>query len=1042
MNVARKMTQSHSRQASSALICSIFLISILSGAALADNDAGSGSDAGNSMSNATYLPSNNSSVMYYGNLSQGNDTDDYYAINMSSGTGLAVTINIPSNCDFDLILRTSGGAQIDASTNGTGQSDHVTSNGTNVGGTTVYIWVDQYIGSGQYTMQVWIFSVGNGSGGGGGVGNDAGSGQDAGGSMSNALPLSTFHQHTWINNSTSFQGNLSTSNDDDWYSIYVPSGYGIYIEMFHNTNADFDMWLYDSNGTQIDIAFTGNIPETVGSNGTDVGSSTVYLEIKDWPTSPSYGSYNVTLSLFSIIGNPAYNQNDAGSGGDAGDDVLNATNLSIPQSTNSSTSFSGWKSSSDDGNDYYVFSVPNEHGVEINMTSTNVTGYLVLYWESNLTLIDSSLNNNGAEYVTSDGPEVSGLSVLMRAMAISGDGYYNFTVTTFSLDTDNDGWLDNTEVQCGTDPQDYNSTPSDFDGDGICDTMDSDDDNDGTPDSDDAFPQDPSETTDTDQDGLGNNADNDDDGDGWNDTSEADCNTDPLDYSSQPPDTDGDSVCNALDDDDDDDGFPDENDEFPLDDTEWIDTDNDGLGNNIDENDDADGFSDADEILCGSNPLSYSSVPPDSDSDGICDIMDDDDDDDGYPDSIDQFPNNPQEWIDTDSDGQGDNSDFDDDNDGVIDEYDAFDTDPNEQYDYDGDGLGDNADMDDDGDGWSDSDESTCQSDPQDSASLPDDYDSDYICDIMDSDDDGDGYADTEDSFQYDATEWVDTDSDGIGNNQDEDDDGDGWTDIIEPNCGAEPLNSQSSPVDTDNDGTCDFLDPDNDNDSVMDVDDDFPEDPNESKDTDGDGTGNNADNDDDGDGWADSSESLCDTSPLSDQSVPEDTDMDGTCDILDMDDDNDGVPDSGDEFPKDVEEWEDLNNDGLGDNGHPLSIVDRMKLSPGISALAILAIMSLLGVAVYSTAYSGKGYPPLSRIISRREGRVQDTEFDQAQIEISAPPVPPGLTDESENEQNHANSWEDLPPGGQYTETVPMRYEGDECGIWVQRDDESWIRK
>ena len=45
---------------------------------------------------------------------------------------------------------------------------------------------------------------------------------------------------------------------------------------------------------------------------------------------------------------------------------------------------------------------------------------------------------------------------------------------------------------------------------------------------------------------------------------------------------------------------------------------------------------------------------------------------------------------------------------------------------------------------------------------------------------------------------------------------------------------------------------------------------------------------------------------------------MDGNCDLLDMDDDNDGVPDTEDVFPKDVNEWEDLNNDGMGDNGHP----------------------------------------------------------------------------------------------------------------------------
>ena len=1033
MNSTRITVHSSPRKASSALICSILMVSILSSTVLANDDAGSGSDAGGNTSSSTYLPANNST--YYGNLTQGSDTDDYYAINMSSGTGLSATITIPSNADFDLLLLASSGATIDSSTNGTGQSDHVTSNGTNVGGTTVYIWIDQYLGSGQYTLQIDIFSTGNGSGGGGGIGNDAGSGQDAGGSMSNALSVN-------ITNLTTFQGNLSTSNDDDWYSMYIPSGYGIYIEMYHDTNADFDMWLYDSNGTQLDIAFTGSVPESVGSNGTDVSSSDVYLEIKDWPTSPSYGSYNVTLSLFSIIGNPAYNQNDSGSGGDAGDDALNATNLSIPQSTNSSSTFSGWKSSSDDGNDYYVFTVPVEHGVEINMTSTGVTGYLVLYWESNLTLIDSSLNNNGAEYVTSDGPEVSGLMVLMRAMAMSGGGYYNFTVTTFSLDTDNDGWQDNTEVQCGTDPQDYNSTPPDFDGDGVCDTMDSDDDNDGTPDADDDFPQDPSETTDSDNDGLGDNADYDDDGDGWNDTSEADCNTDPLDYSSQPLDTDEDSTCNWLDSDDDDDGYLDGDDDFPLDNTEWIDTDNDGLGNNMDSNDDSDGFSDQDEILCGSDPLSYSSVPPDSDSDGICDIMDDDDDDDGYPDATDQFPNNPQEWLDTDSDGQGDNSDFDDDNDGVIDEYDAFDTDPNEQYDFDGDGIGDNADADDDGDGWSDSDESTCQSNPQDSISLPDDFDSDYTCDIMDSDDDGDGYEDAEDSFQFDATEWDDTDSDGIGNNQDDDDDGDGWSDIIEPNCGTDPLNAESSPVDTDNDGTCDFLDSDNDNDSVMDVDDDFPEDPNESKDTDGDGVGNNADMDDDDDGWPDSSESLCNTSPLSDQSVPEDSDMDGNCDILDMDDDNDGVPDSGDVFPKDVNEWEDLNNDGLGDNGNPLSLVDRMKLSPGISALAILAILSLLGVLIYSTKSSGGSLTPISSIFSKKHDSGQSPGYPRTEVENSPPPVPPGLEDELENEARYAKSWEDLPPGGQYTDSVPMKYEGEDCGIWEQRDDESWVRK
>jgi len=60
----------------------------------------------------------------------------------------------------------------------------------------------------------------------------------------------------------------------------------------------------------------------------------------------------------------------------------------------------------------------------------------------------------------------------------------------------------------------------DTDLDGICNTLDDDDDGDGVNDSSDAFPLDPTETVDTDGDGTGNNADTDDDGDGVNDSSD------------------------------------------------------------------------------------------------------------------------------------------------------------------------------------------------------------------------------------------------------------------------------------------------------------------------------------------------------------------------------------------------------------------------------------------------------------------------------------------------------------------------------------------
>lgn len=64
------------------------------------------------------------------------------------------------------------------------------------------------------------------------------------------------------------------------------------------------------------------------------------------------------------------------------------------------------------------------------------------------------------------------------------------------------------------DDQELAAPVIDTDGDGIGDALDPDDDNDGVPDTQDAFPLDPDESLDTDGDGLGNNADDDDDGDG------------------------------------------------------------------------------------------------------------------------------------------------------------------------------------------------------------------------------------------------------------------------------------------------------------------------------------------------------------------------------------------------------------------------------------------------------------------------------------------------------------------------------------------------
>ena len=79
-------------------------------------------------------------------------------------------------------------------------------------------------------------------------------------------------------------------------------------------------------------------------------------------------------------------------------------------------------------------------------------------------------------------------------------------------DKDSDGWTDSQEIFCGTNIDDPDSIPDDFDTDEWCDSDDPDDDNDD-----------------------------------WTDSMEIDCGTNPLDASDVPGDDDSDGICNKLD---------------------------------------------------------------------------------------------------------------------------------------------------------------------------------------------------------------------------------------------------------------------------------------------------------------------------------------------------------------------------------------------------------------------------------------------------------------------------------------------------------------
>ncbi|WP_430461461.1 hypothetical protein ACQUQU_01415 [Thalassolituus sp. LLYu03] len=137
---------------------------------------------------------------------------------------------------------------------------------------------------------------------------------------------------------------------------------------------------------------------------------------------------------------------------------------------------------------------------------------------------------------------------------------------------------------------------ADFDGDGVADSQDWDDDGDLKADGDDAFPYDPDEWLDTDGDGIGNNADTDDDGDGLSDEEELTAGADGF-------------ITDPLNDNTDGDGFLDGEDPSPTDELnrDWADTDGDGTHDDDDDDIDGDGVVNANDeapfVACTSTAI-------------------------------------------------------------------------------------------------------------------------------------------------------------------------------------------------------------------------------------------------------------------------------------------------------------------------------------------------------------------------------------------------------------------------------------------------------
>lgn len=205
--------------------------------------------------------------------------------------------------------------------------------------------------------------------------------------------------------------------------------------------------------------------------------------------------------------------------------------------------------------------VNDQNGVrEVLIYTSEIKGLVVVGGDGKQQLINRNYRSNARFVIGHDNNLLGGFDYTSRlkSIALDVDGY---AVDSWSalggnslsqgridyvngypdIDTDGDGITDEID-NCVNDynPSQLNTDGAD-DGGNACD---SDDDNDGVNDEDDAFPLDASESVDTDGDSIGNNADTDDDGDGMSDSWEVANGLDSLNADDASLDNDSDGYTN------------------------------------------------------------------------------------------------------------------------------------------------------------------------------------------------------------------------------------------------------------------------------------------------------------------------------------------------------------------------------------------------------------------------------------------------------------------------------------------------------------------
>ena len=149
--------------------------------------------------------------------------------------------------------------------------------------------------------------------------SDAGTPGDAGGDANTSRSLGTNPN----SGQTGVQGCMDTADTEDWYEVTITAGKDVDVELTVPSTADFDLYLVDSAGTEVDASLSISALEKVSTSGTSLSSTagTFYIRIlaysgdgqyslRTWTNNtPPRPDLTITSVLEPAIGQPGGNVN-------------------------------------------------------------------------------------------------------------------------------------------------------------------------------------------------------------------------------------------------------------------------------------------------------------------------------------------------------------------------------------------------------------------------------------------------------------------------------------------------------------------------------------------------------------------------------------------------------------------------------------------------------------------------------------------------------------------------------------------------------------